>query len=186
VGVERIEDIKKRGRVWKGELERVGVEDFDVVAGVGGGLPLSKVFLSGGDQRGTEFDADDTAKRKIGGEHEGSAFAAADIDEDVIANGVGAASEGVVPEGENVDKCRGSGSPIGRDVAVVVAAGVETASADEPAGFDSVLEVERMDGELDWEGATIEMPGEGDGGLARTDLGEELAYVIDGVGCAHG
>ena len=49
--VKRIEDIEKNRGVWKGELEGVGVEDHDVIAGMGGGLPLDEVLLCDGDQR---------------------------------------------------------------------------------------------------------------------------------------
>jgi hypothetical protein len=42
-----------------------------------------------------------------------------------------------------------------------------------------------MDGEFDREHSMIEMPAELKGGLARPDLSEKLAYVVEGVGCAH-
>ena len=170
VSVEGIEDIEKRRGIWKGELEGVGVEDLDVVAGVGGRVPFEEVFLRDGDQRGIEFDARDATKWIVGGEHDGSALAATDVDEDVVASGIWAVGEGAVPEGEDVEKGRGSGSPVCGDVAIVIAAGVETTSADESAGVDAVLEVERMDGVLDWEGAMVEVSAEGEGGLARPGL----------------
>jgi hypothetical protein len=70
-------------------------------------------------------------------------------------------------------------------VAIVGTTGVETPSTDETAGVDAMSKVERMDGVLDRERPAVEMSAERNGGLARTDLGEKLAYVVEGVGCAH-
>src|SRR3979411_1765392 len=134
VAVKRIEDVEKSRGVGKGEIQGVGIEDFDVIAGMSGRLPLDEVLACDGNQRGIEFHANHAAKRKVGGEHESAALAATDVDEDVIATGIRAVGEGLVPESEDLEKCRWGGSPVGGDVAVVGTAGAGAPSAAAPAG----------------------------------------------------
>jgi hypothetical protein len=74
VAVKRIEDTEKSRGLWKGELKGVGIQDLDVIAGMGGRLPLGEVLARDGSQRGMEFHANHAAKRKIGDQHEGPAL----------------------------------------------------------------------------------------------------------------
>jgi hypothetical protein len=127
---------------------------------MGGCLPLDEVVTRNRDQRGMEFHANHAAKRKIGGEHEDPALATTDVDEDVIATGIRAVGEGLVPESEGLEKRRWSGSQVRGDVAIVGAAGAEKPSTDDPAGIDAMPEVERMDRVLDRDRQMIDMPDE--------------------------
>ena len=118
------------------------IDDAGGAGGLAGGLPDFEVRGGGLGEGWVEFYADGFFEGELGGQHDGSAFAAAYVDEGVFAER--ALGWGSKPEIEHGAEAGWGDGVVGGGEDVVRVVRGEMDCADESAGIDSVLGVEGM------------------------------------------
>jgi len=125
------------------ELGGVLMDGADRHGGALGAAPEFEVGLGGFDQAGVELDADDFAEGILGGEEEGTSFAAADVDECVVGDRMfGRRANPAIDDGAEAGG--GYAQVAGVEEVVGVTSG-EVNGGDESAGVDAEVAVERVD-----------------------------------------
>ena len=146
-----MKEEEQRGSGGELEFECVLLEDPDRsdraggrISGVGG-VPVGDVLAGDCGHIAIEFDAHNFAEAVFAGDEQAAAFAAANIDEGVVGDGMGWNRRAPLVDEAAQDARRDA--VVRGDVLIVDMTGHEVFRGHEPAGIHSVHLVERMDRE---------------------------------------